>query len=391
MTNIGIFGKRNSGKSSIINSLTEQDLAIVSDIPGTTTDPVKKTVEIFGIGPVTLIDTAGIDDNSILGNQRVKKTLETIDKIDFAILVISQLQWTKEDEDLVSLFKDNGVSFMIVHNKSDIKPLAPELKKLLEDKYQAPMFEYSTLTNEHRNNFLEAIQIHLPPTKHTKNSMFDGLIKPEDIVLLVTPIDSEAPTGRMILPQMQAVRSLLDNNAIVVDCQVSQISKALQSLNVKPALVVTDSQAFAEVVKLIPESQKLTSFSILLAKQKGFFEETIQGTKCIENLKDGDKVLILESCTHQTSCDDIGRVKLPRLLTKYTGKNLQFEFISGLSPLPENIAEYALAIQCGGCMVTARQINIRLRRITSAGVPVSNYGMSLAYVNGIFNRSLQPF
>jgi [FeFe] hydrogenase H-cluster maturation GTPase HydF len=389
MTYIGIFGRRNSGKSSIINALTQQDLAIVSDIPGTTTDPVRKTVELFGIGPVVFVDTAGIDDDSMLGEKRVKKSLEIIAKIDCAILVFSENKWDSEEDKLLKLLQDNDLPILVVSNKSDVIPLDGILKNQLEHQYKSEIFEFSAKNNDKRTEFLEILTKIVPPTQHSQNTMFDGLLKPNDIVLLITPIDSEAPTGRMILPQMQAVRAGLDNDAIVIDVKVEQIEQALSLLKQTPKLAVTDSQAFAQVMQILPEDQPLTSFSILLARQKGFFDKTYEGTKHISELKDGDKVLIMESCTHQTSCDDIGRVKLPRLLQSFTKKSLNFEFVSGLSPLPDNLSSFALALQCGGCMVSNRQVNNRLQQCLNQGVQVSNYGMALAFINGIFERATE--
>ncbi|GHV35799.1 [FeFe] hydrogenase H-cluster maturation GTPase HydF [Bacteroidia bacterium] len=390
MTYIGIFGRRNCGKSSVINALTLQDLAIVSDVPGTTTDPVRKTVEIFGMGPVVFVDTAGIDDAGALGDKRVKKSLDTIAKIDLGILVFSENIWGNEEENILKIFKDNGLPFVIVHNKSDILLIYNNLKKSIEDKYQTKVFEFSAKNADKRGDFLELLAKIAPPTQHSDNQLFDGLVKENDIVLLITPCDSEAPTGRMILPQVQAIRSVLDQKAIVVDVLPEQVSASLAMLKCQPAMVVTDSQAFAEVVKCLPKDQPLTSFSILLARQKGFFDKTIIGTKYISQLKDGSKILIMESCTHQTSCEDIGRVKLPNLLKKFTGKNLVFEFVSGLSPLPNDLNTFAMAIQCGGCMATARQVNNRLQNCLNAGVQVSNYGMALAFCNGIFERAIAP-
>ncbi|MDR2511835.1 MAG: [FeFe] hydrogenase H-cluster maturation GTPase HydF [Bacteroidales bacterium] len=387
MTYIGIFGRRNCGKSSIINALTLQDLAIVSDVPGTTTDPVRKTVEIFGIGPVVFVDTAGIDDVGVLGDKRVKKSLDSIAKIDVGILVFSENVWGNEEENILKIFKDNGLPFVIVHNKSDIRLIDNNLQKIIEEKYRTKIFEFSAQNNDKRNDFLELLTKIVPPTQHSDNQLFDNLVKENDIVLLITPCDSEAPTGRMILPQVQAIRSVLDQKAIVIDVLPEQIPASLAMLKRKPVIAVTDSQVFAEVVKILPKDQPLTSFSILLARQKGFFDTTVIGTKYISQLKDGNKILIMESCTHQTSCEDIGRVKLPNVLRKFTGKNLAFKFVSGLSPLPDDLNTFAMAIQCGGCMATARQVNNRLQNCINAGVQVSNYGMALAFCNGIFERA----
>ena len=398
---IGIFGRRNSGKSSLINLLTGQDIAIVSDRPGTTTDPVSKSVEIFGIGPVVLIDTAGIDDAGELGEKRIKKSKEAIKKVDCAILVVAENTFDNFELDLIKLFDEYAVPYLIVHNKSDISPLTTETIAEIKIHSSSEILDFSTLNDEKKELLISLLKSTIPTTTYQKPSLLGDLVKPKDVVLLITPIDSEAPDGRMILPQNMAIRDVLDNNCITVVVKETELEDFFK-LGIKPALAITDSQAFNYVSKIVPMDVPLTSFSIVFARLKGDFEKYLEGTPHISQLKDGDRVLILESCTHQVSCDDIGRVKIPGLLQKFTGKKLEFEFVSGLSPLnppKEGLpvrstafdVNYKLVIQCGGCMVTRKQLLNRLKPFVEAGIPVTNYGMTLAFVNGIFERATSPF
>ena len=381
---IGIYGRTNSGKSSIINKLTGQPIAIVSEQAGTTTDPVKKSIEIFGIGPVVLIDTAGIDDTSELGKQRVEKTYQTIKEIDCAILVLAENHFGSPEEDLVSHFREYAVPFIIVHNKADAWPLDVSLQYYLETQYQAKAINYSALYDDPQP-IVEALKTAIPESAYKKASMLGGLVKPNDVVVLVTPIDDEAPEGRLILPQVMAIRNALDNDCICVVLKETSLQQYFDTMP-HPDLVVTDSQAFAMVGKIVPEEVRLTSFSILLARLRGDFENYLKGTPHLAELKDGDKILMLESCTHEIGCGDIGRVKLPNLIRKFTGKNIQFDYVSGLTPI-DNIEQYAMAIQCGGCVATRKQLFNRTNLAVQAGIPISNYGMAIAFMTGIFARA----
>ena len=387
---IGIFGRRNSGKSSLINQLTGQDIAIVSDKPGTTTDPVSKSVEIFGIGPVILIDTAGIDDAGELGEKRIKKSLEVIKKVDCAILLISENLFTDFEQNLINQFNEFEIPYLIVHNKSDISSLNKDTIAEIRKYSSSDILDFSTVNDEKKEELISLIKETIPTTSYQKPSLLGDLVKPKDVVLLITPIDSEAPDGRMILPQNMAIRDVLDNDCITVVVKETELLDFLK-LGIRPVLAVTDSQAFEYVSKHIPEDIPLTSFSIVFARLKGDFEKYLKGTPHISQLKDGDRVLILESCTHQVSCDDIGRIKIPKLLQQFTGKQLHFDFVSGLSELTNQVENYSLVIQCGGCMVTRKQLLNRLKPFTEASIPVTNYGMTLAYVNGIFERATASF
>ena len=387
---IGIFGRRNSGKSSLINQLTGQDIAIVSDKPGTTTDPVSKSVEIFGIGPVILIDTAGIDDAGELGEKRIKKSLEVIKKVDCAILLISENLFTDFEQNLINQFNEFEIPYLIVHNKSDISSLNKDTIAEIRKYSSSDILDFSTVNDEKKEELISLIKETIPTTSYQKPSLLGDLVKPKDVVLLITPIDSEAPDGRMILPQNMAIRDVLDNDCITVVVKETELLDFLK-LGIRPVLAVTDSQAFEYVSKHIPEDIPLTSFSIVFARLKGDFEKYLKGTPHISQLKDGDRVLILESCTHQVSCDDIGRIKIPKLLQQFTGKQLHFDFVSGLSELTNQVENYSLVIQCGGCMVTRKQLLNRLKPYIESGIPVTNYGMTLAYVNGIFERATASF
>lgn len=384
---IGIFGKRNHGKSSLINALLGQEVAIVSDIAGTTTDPVKKSVEIPGIGPVIIIDTAGIDDEGELGKKRIQKSLDVIPIIDLAILVVRDNSIDKYAEDLIQKFRKAELPFLIVHSMSDLVPVRQDFMNETEKKFNTKIVEYSAL---HPDNevLVKLMQALIPESAYTARSLVGDLINYGDIVLLITPIDIEAPEGRMILPQVQAIRDILDNDAIAVICKEREADIYIRKMEPKPALVITDSQVFLKADSIVPPEIPLTSFSMILARQRGDFENYLKGTPEIDKLKDNDRVLILESCTHHVSCDDIGRTKIPRWLTQFTGKKLSFEVVSGLSQLPRDIHEYAMVIQCGGCVITRRQIINRLKPAVQAGIPVSNYGMTIAYVQGIYKRAV---
>ncbi len=388
---IGIFGRRNNGKSSLINALAGQELSIVSDVAGTTTDPVKKSMEIDGIGPVILIDTAGIDDTGDLGKMRVQRSREILKIIDLAILVITSGEFGPTEEELITEFSEQGVPYFIVHNKSDLFPLPEELKTLLQEKFPVPVLNFSTKVNPDISGIIAVLRRLIPETAYTAPSLLGDLISYGDVVLLITPIDIEAPEGRMILPQVQAIRDVLDHDGIAVVCKEREVDAFIRRMNPKPALVVTDSQVFLKADASVPAGIPLTSFSILLARQRGDFQNYLKGTPHISKLKDGDRILILESCTHHVSCDDIGRVKIPRWLGNFTGKNLEYEVVAGLNRLPRDIHDYAMVIQCGGCVITRKQIINRLKPAVDAGIPVTNYGMAIAWVHGIYQRAVAPF
>ena len=361
---IGFFGRRNVGKSTMINFLTGQQIAIVSETAGTTTDPVKKSMEIGGIGPVVLIDTAGIDDEGDLGKMRVEKSMAALAEVDLALLLYTEGHYGEPEERVERWCSEHGT---------------PMLKVLTH----AAAID--------KEQLIDAIKKALPESAYRGRSLLGDIVSQGDTVVLVTPIDSSAPEGRMILPQVQVLRDLMDIHAQAFFCQPEELSSTLASLKKKPSLVVTDSQAFQRVNELTPKEVPLTSFSVVLARQKGLFAEYLEGTRKIGNLKNGDRVLLLESCTHNVTCEDIGRVKLPAALKKATGKELQFDILGGQSPLPKELSQYALVIQCGGCVITAQQVKARLLPALEAGVPVSNYGLALAWCNGIFERATKIF
>lgn len=395
--NIGVFGKRNSGKSSLINIISGEDVAIVSQIPGTTTDPVRKRMEVFGIGPVSFIDTAGIDDSGDLGKQRVARTKRVISQIDLALLLFTNNEFDIFETDLIQLFKKENIPFIIIHNQSDIIAMDHALALELTGKYNVDLLEFScSLIDENeQKDLVETLTALIVKNIHgsalTEIAMFEDLIAKDDHIVLVCPVDSEAPEGRLILPQVNAIRDSLDNDCVAIVLQPHNLEKYLQTCAVKPKIVVTDSQAFESVSKAVPEDIPMTGFSILLARAKGDFESYLQGTPKIDELKENDRVLILESCSHHSTCDDIGRVKLPRLLQKHTGKTLQFDVVAGLDNIDRKITDYALIIQCGACMITHRQLINRLRPAIEAGVPVTNYGMALAWCMGIYKRAIKLF
>lgn len=386
---IGIFGRRNNGKSSIINKLTGQDIAIVSEYAGTTTDPVKKSMEIFGIGPAVIIDTAGIDDYGELGTKRVEKTYQTIKNIDCAILVITNNEFDTPEIELINRFTENDIPFLVIHNKSDIIPIDTSLKSRIEHDYNTKVLDFNTINGD-TSTLTELLKRTIPETSYHKPSLLGDIIKPKDVVVLVTPIDAEAPDGRMILPQVMAIRDVLDNDCICVVVKETNLQDYFEKITCKPALVVTDSQVFAMVNKIVPPEIPLTSFSIVLARLRGDFDNYAKGTSFLSQLKDDDKILMLESCTHQVNCEDIGRYKIPNLIRKFTKKNISFDYVSGLAPI-ENIEQYAMVIQCGGCMVTRKQLINRTNMAVNKNIPISNYGMTLAYLNGIFDRAMEPF
>lgn len=389
---IGLFGRRNYGKSSLVNFLTGQTVSIVSIEAGTTTDPVSKTMEISGIGPVVWIDTAGVDDDGYLGSMRVEKTLRVLPEVDLALILFTNNIFDLDEIRLVDACQSSGKPFLLVYTKADRSKPDHRLLDFLEAKYGSGcVFVASIYDQRLRAPLCDRIKSLLPESSYVRRSTLDGIVKCGDSVVMVTPIDSSAPEGRMILPQVQVLRDVLDLKAKALVAQPSELASLLAGQKQPPSIVITDSQAFASVNEIVPENVPLTSFSILLARNKGLFEDYLKGTPVISSLNNGDRVLLLESCSHNVTCEDIGRVKLPALLKRFTGKELRCEVIAGTSPLPENISDYSLVIQCGGCVITHQQLVARLMPAVNAGVPVSNYGLSLAYLNGIFDRATAIF
>jgi len=384
---IGIFGRRNNGKSSLINSLTGQDVAIVSEVPGTTTDPVKKSIEIPGVGPVVMIDTAGMDDLGELGTKRVGRTREIIRRIDLAILVLATNLFGEPEELLIKELEKWEVPWIVVHNKSDLI----EADLSLKQQFNGRLVDYSSISPANKELLTDLIIRHMPETAYLSKSLVGDIIRQGDLVLLITPIDEEAPEGRLILPQVQAIRDILDNDAIAVVAKERETDALLKRLQPRPALVICDSQVFLKADASVPRDIPLTSFSTVLARYKGDFENYLKGTPRLSDLRNGDRVLILESCTHHVSCDDIGRVKIPRWLSQFTGKQLDYTVVSGLDNIPGEMTDYSMVIQCGGCMITRKQLINRLKPAVEAGVPVTNYGMAIAYMQGIYRRAIAPF
>lgn len=388
---IGIYGRRNVGKSSFINALTGLDVAIVSNVAGTTTDPVKKSIEIFGIGPAILIDTAGIDDTGDLGNKRVEKTRQTISQIDAAFLLISDNTFGDYELNIIHQFKALCVPFAIIHNKEDLINITQKTRENIQLYTNATVEVCSVKASQNIAEVIEVIKNTIPKTAYQKQNLLGDIIKKDDVVMLITPIDSEAPEGRMILPQAMAIRDVLDNNAVNIVLKETEVETFLEQTKLMPNLVITDSQAFELVNKIIPKEIPLTGFSVLFARMRGPFEDYIKGAEKLANLCDGDRILILESCVHQVSCEDIGRVKLPNWIRKFSTKNIDFDVAAGLSEIEKPISSYALVIQCGGCMITKNQLLNRLKPALEAGIPVTNYGLAIAFMNGILNRALEPF
>lgn len=378
---IGFFGCRNAGKSSLVNAVTNQEMAVVSPVKGTTTDPVTKAMELLPLGPVLIIDTPGIDDEGGLGEQRVKRTKQILNRIDCAVLVVDSVAGkTKADEELLNLFQEKQIPFLVAYNKSDLQ------LPILSGKNEVAV---SALQKTGIEELKERIAA-LGKENQKERMLVKDLVKAEDLVVLVTPIDSSAPKGRLILPQQQTIRDLLEANAIPVVTKENTLKTTLESLAKKPAMVITDSQAFAQVSKDTPLDIPLTSFSILMARYKGFLEGAVQGVAAIETLQDGDKVLICEGCTHHRQCEDIGTVKIPRWLRQHTGKELELVHTSG-KDFPEDLSPYRLVIHCGGCMLNEREVAYRQKCAADAGIPFTNYGIAIAYMTGILKRSIEIF
>lgn len=378
---IGFFGCRNAGKSSLVNAVTNQEMAVVSPVKGTTTDPVTKAMELLPLGPVLIIDTPGIDDVGGLGEQRVKRTKQILNRIDCAVLVVDSVAGkTKADKELLNLFQEKQIPFLVAYNKSDLQmPVLSEENEVAVSALQKTGIE----------ELKERIAA-LGKENQKERMLVKDLVKAEDLVVLVTPIDSSAPKGRLILPQQQTIRDLLEADAIPVVTKENTLKTTLESLAKKPAMVITDSQAFAQVSKDTPLDIPLTSFSILMARYKGFLEGAVQGVAAIETLRDGDKVLICEGCTHHRQCEDIGTVKIPRWLRQHTGKELELVHTSG-KDFPEDLSPYRLVIHCGGCMLNEREVAYRQKCAADAGIPFTNYGIAIAYMTGILKRSIEIF
>ena len=386
---IGIFGKRNVGKSHLLNSLTRQNISIVSNIAGTTTDPVEKAMELLPLGPVLFLDTAGIDDEGSLGEMRVQKTLKVLDRTDLAIIVSDQSGWDNFEKQLYHKLKEMNIPVISVFNKADLGEID---RNSLEDvrKLELEPVITSAMLGDGIDELKQKI-IKLAPEEFLSTpSIVSDLIPPGELAILVVPIDLEAPKGRLILPQVQTIRDLLDNDSMVMVVKERELKDALNRLNKPPHIVVTDSQSFLKVSADVRKNVLLTSFSILFARFKGELNEFVRGTLAIDSLKTNDKVLICESCTHHAIGDDIGRVKIPRWLTQYVGGKLHFEHYAG-HDFPENIADYKLIIHCGACMTNRREVLSRIMKSRQVEVPITNYGLTIAYSLGIFERALEPF
>lgn len=384
---IGFFGKTNAGKSSVMNAVTGQHMAIVSEIRGTTTDPVSKAMELLPLGPVVMIDTPGLDDKGELGTLRVKRGLQVLNKVDIAVLVVDgSLGMTEADRDVLERIKKKKIPYLLVMNKLD---QIQEDARHSEKGEEAHTIWVSAESGENIHELKEWIA-KLAPLEEPEAPIVADLLEPLDFVVLVVPIDSAAPKGRLILPQQQTIRDILEANAVSIVVKENDLKRTLASLGKKPKLVITDSQVFAQAAKDTPGDTMLTSFSILFARYKGNLHEAVKGARAIDGLDDGDTVLIAEGCTHHRQCDDIGTVKLPRWILKHTEKALNFEFTSG-AEFPEDLSRYKMIVHCGGCMLTEREMRYRIKCAIDAGKPVTNYGILIAYMQGILKRSIEPF
>ena len=377
---IGFFGRRNAGKSSVVNAFTNQQISVVSDVKGTTTDPVTKAMELLPLGPVMIIDTPGFDDEGSLGAERVKRTKQVLNRVDIAVLVVDgTVGKTAADHELIAIFEQKKIPCLVAYNKSD----------LTGQKEYADGLAVSALTKENIDSLKETVA-RLVKSEDDGRKICADLVETGDIAVLVVPIDKAAPKGRLILPQQQTIRDLLDAGAAALVVRDTELADLLRSLGKKPSVVITDSQAFAKVKDIVPDDVRLTSFSILMARYKGFLETAVAGAAAIERLQDGDRVLISEGCTHHRQCDDIGTVKLPNWLRKYTGKDIVIETSSGKG-FPEDLSPYKLVIHCGGCMLNEREMRYRRQFAEDSGVPFTNYGTAIAYMNGILKRTLSVF
>lgn len=399
---IGFFGRRNAGKSSVVNAVTGQELAVVSDTKGTTTDPVYKSMELLPIGPVMIIDTPGFDDEGALGELRVRKTKQVLNKTDIAVLVVDATEGKKQcDEELIRIFKEKEIPYIIVNNKADLLSDEISEKVCQNNVSEQRKAEQNALLSSGQEQYVSALTgagIYelkecigkLTPNEDMTLKIVGDLLHPGDFVVLVVPIDSAAPKGRLILPQQQTIRDVLEANAAAIVVKESELKQTLEQLGRSPAMVITDSQVFEQVSEEVSEEIPLTSFSILMARYKGYLETAVNGVAAINHLKDGDKILISEGCTHHRQCDDIGTVKIPRWLKQHTGKELIIETSSG-TEFPEDLTSYALVIHCGGCMLNEREVKYRMKCAEDQKVPFTNYGIAIAQMKGILKRSIELF
>ena len=399
---IGFFGRRNAGKSSVVNAVTGQELAVVSDTKGTTTDTVYKSMELLPIGPVMIIDTPGFDDEGALGELRVRKTKQVLNKTDIAVLVVDATEGKKQcDEELIRIFKEKEIPYIIVNNKADLLSDEISEKVCQNNVSEQRKAEQNALLSSGQEQYVSALTgagIYelkecigkLTPNEDMTLKIVGDLLHPGDFVVLVVPIDSAAPKGRLILPQQQTIRDVLEANAAAIVVKESELKQTLEQLGRSPAMVITDSQVFEQVSEEVSEEIPLTSFSILMARYKGYLETAVNGVAAIDHLKDGDKILISEGCTHHRQCDDIGTVKIPRWLKQHTGKELIIETSSG-TEFPEDLTSYALVIHCGGCMLNEREVKYRMKCAEDQKVPFTNYGIAIAQMKGILKRSIELF
>ena len=399
---IGFLGRRNAGKSSVVNAVTGQELAVVSDTKGTTTDPVYKSMELLPIGPVMIIDTPGFDDEGALGELRVRKTKQVLNKTDIAVLVVDATEGKKQcDEELIRIFKEKEIPYIIVNNKADLLSDEISEKVCQNNVSEQRKAEQNALLSSGQEQYVSALTgagIYelkecigkLTPNEDMTLKIVGDLLHPGDFVVLVVPIDSAAPKGRLILPQQQTIRDVLEANAAAIVVKESELKQTLEQLGRSPAMVITDSQVFEQVSEEVSEEIPLTSFSILMARYKGYLETAVNGVAAIDHLKDGDKILISEGCTHHRQCDDIGTVKIPRWLKQHTGKDLIIETSSG-TEFPEDLTSYALVIHCGGCMLNEREVKYRMKCAEDQKAPFTNYGMAIAQMKGILKRSIELF
>lgn len=378
---IGFFGCRNAGKSSVVNAITGQELAVVSDVLGTTTDPVQKAMELLPLGPVMIIDTPGFDDIGELGEKRIQKTKQILNRTDIAVLVVDAKKgFTATDKQLLALIQEKELPYLIIYNKSDLLEKIPK-----EEEHSIYISALEKIGIQECKEKLA----HQISTEDMTLQIVGDLLSPGDLAVLVIPIDSAAPKGRLILPQQQVIRDILEAGAASVTVRNTELAQTLQNLEGKVRMVITDSQAFEEVAAIVPKEIPLTSFSILMARFKGYLETAVKGIQAVDSLKDGDRILISEGCTHHRQCEDIGTVKLPNWLLKYTGKNLTFEWSSGRE-FKEDLSPYAMVIHCGGCMLNEREVKYRMKCAVDQGVPFTNYGIAIAYMKGILQRSIEP-
>ena len=378
---IGFFGCRNAGKSSVVNAITGQELAVVSDVLGTTTDPVQKAMELLPLGPVMIIDTPGFDDVGELGEKRIQKTKQILNRTDIAVLVVDAKKgFTATDKQLLALIQEKELPYLIIYNKSDLLEKIPK-----EEEHSIYISALEKIGIQECKEKLA----HQIPTEDMTLQIVGDLLCPGDLAVLVIPIDSAAPKGRLILPQQQVIRDILEAGAAAVTVRNTELARTLQKLEGKVRMVITDSQAFEEVAAIVPKEIPLTSFSILMARFKGYLETAVKGIQAVDSLKDGDRILISEGCTHHRQCEDIGTVKLPNWLLKYTGKDLKFEWSSGRE-FKEDLSPYAMVIHCGGCMLNEREMKYRMKCAVDQGIPFTNYGIAIAYMKGILQRSIEP-